>query len=227
MPKVLAKIKSIIGENMTVVLTEADARRVRSFGTRDIAITIDDSRIISMRQRNTIYALLRDIQDYTGYTAEGIKTLLKSEFAEDHDVDQNFSLANCDLGLANAFLSFLIEFIIENDIPAHIPLNELCVDSRRYTYFCLMHKKCAICGKRAELHHYDVIGMGRNRDTIYQIGMLVLPLCRTCHDMAHTNGKKWVIEEQHLRPIPLSVEIGRVYGLTKKNLMVGGKNELY
>jgi hypothetical protein len=48
--------------------------------------------------------------------------------------------------------------------------------------------------------------------------MRVLPLCRVHHDEAHTRGRAWLTDEQHLAAIPLTAEVGKVYGLTKKNL---------
>ena len=91
--------------------------------------------------------------------------------------------------------------------------------TERYVYQCLMHKQCVVCGKRkADLHHVERVGMGRNRDEIFQIGMEVISLCRECHMKAHSKGDSWLSEDIHLSPIPLTVEIGKVYKLTKKNL---------
>lgn len=36
-------------------------------------------------------------------------------------------------------------------------------------------RKCAVCGRRAELHHVDRVGMGRDRREICHIGMQALP----------------------------------------------------
>ena len=52
--------------------------------------------------------------------------------------------------------------------------------------------------------------------------MRVISLCREHHTIAHTNGKTWLRKDYHLIPMPLTVEIGKVYNLTKKNLYKGG-----
>ena len=42
-----------------------------------------------------------------------------------------------------------------------------------------------MCGRLAELHHVDRVGMGRDRTDICHEGMEALPLCRTHHAQAH------------------------------------------
>ena len=54
--------------------------------------------------------------------------------------------------------------------------------------------------------------------------MRVVPLCRICHTVAHDKGKEWLTDDMHVVPIPLTVEIGKVYKLTKKNLVKDGEN---
>jgi hypothetical protein len=60
--------------------------------------------------------------------------------------------------------------------------------------------------------------MGNDRTIIYQIGWPVIPLCRVHHGEAHSKGVTWLKDTLHLEPVALTVEIGKVYGLTKKNL---------
>ena len=56
------------------------------------------------------------------------------------------------------------------------------------------------------------------RTEILQIGMRVLPLCAKHHSEAHAKGRAWLMEDQHLHPIQLTKEIGKVYKLTKRNV---------
>jgi hypothetical protein len=67
-----------------------------------------------------------------------------------------------------------------------------------YVYACLINKKCPICGKKADLHHYENIGMGRNRDTIIHEGMEVISLCREHHTEAHTIGRDSFFKKYHI-----------------------------
>lgn len=63
--------------------------------------------------------------------------------------------------------------------------------------------------------------MGSDRTTVYQIGYRVISLCRAHHTEAHTKGGAWIADDMHLVPVPLTVEIGKVYKLSKKALGVG------
>lgn len=184
-------------------------------------VGLPDGRTISPEQRRKAYALMGEIAEWVGDLPEFIKKQMKMEFVAARQSDmarQIFSLSNCDVTTAREFISYLIEFIVEHEVPTRTPLKDLCEDIGRYVFACLMKKRCAVCGARAELHHFDAIGAGRNRDIVLQIGMRVLPLCRVHHDEAHTRGRAWLTDEQHLTAIPLTAEVGKVYGLTKKNL---------
>ena len=185
-----------------------------------IQIGLPDGRTISPEQRRKAYALMREIAEWMGDLPEYVKRLMKMEFMVTRMQaleKQIFSLSDCDMTTAREFITYLIDFIIEHDVPTQTPLIELCEDISRYVYACLMHKKCAVCGEnRVDLHHVQAIGQGMNRDDVYQIGMPVLPLCRIHHMESHNIGQKTFLEKYHLQAIPLTVEIGKKYKLTKK-----------
>lgn len=190
---------------------------------KEVEIGLADGRNITPDQRRKAYALIGEISEWIGELPEFVKRLFKMKFiAEQLEGLQKsiFSLSDCDVTTAREFITYLIDFIIEHEIPTKIPLKTLCEDIEKYVYACLMRKVCAECGKKADLHHFDAIGHGRDRTKIYQIGMKVIPLCREHHSIAHSKGKSIITEDWHLIPVPLTAEIGKVYGLTKKNMGV-------
>jgi hypothetical protein len=130
-----------------------------------------------------------------------------------------FSLATCDVTTAREFINFLVEFIIENDIPTRVPLIENCEDIERYVYACLMSKKCAVCGRHADLHHCDggVIGMGNNREQVNHIGRPALSLCREHHTEIHRIGQEDFLKRYFLEPVKIDERIADVYRLSRKN----------
>ena len=121
---------------------------------RTCEIILDDGRKISPQQRRKVYALLGEIDEYVNgiRTAEGVeeqKRLLKLEFMlkrMSKTERQLFSLADTDVTTAREFITFVIDFIVANDIPTRIPLLEQCEDIGRYVYACLVNKRCCICG---------------------------------------------------------------------------------
>jgi hypothetical protein len=222
METVNGKIIGIDSDGMMTILAPVpNIERACLRRYSEVYIGLPDGRLISPEQRRKAYALMGEISEATGYTpVEVIKEMTKLYFMTiDNAPDGKvFSLSNCDMTTARDYIGCLIDFIIENHIPVRTPLYELCEDIGRYVYACLMNKSCALCGKPADLHHVDAIGMGRNRYTVLQIGMPVLSLCRVHHIESHTMGQQAFLQLYHLQPIKLTVEIGKMYHLTKKNL---------
>ena len=130
-----------------------------------------------------------------------------------------FSLASCDVTTAREFINFLVEFIIENDIPTRVPLIENCEDIERYVYACLVNKKCAVCGRHADLHHCNggVVGMGNNRERVNHIGRPALPLCREHHTEIHAVGQEDFLRRYIIEPVRIDERIAKVYRLKHKN----------
>ena len=124
-----------------------------------------------------------------------------------------FSLSNTDMTTAREFLQFLIEFCIEQDIPlAENPIDR-APDISRYIYCCLMFKRCCISGKKAELHHVDAVGMGRDRKEIVHLGYRVLPLSRAYHTEAHTIGQKSFDEKYKVYGIKLDKRLCEIWNV--------------
>ena len=168
---------------------------------RDCLVQMVDARPLSDKQRGMCYKLLREIGDYTGMGADPTKEYMKLKFlAEDLDqtADRIFSLSNAPMSLVCAFQRFLVHFILDWDIPCSFPLLDYVDDVGDYVYYCLMAKKCCLCGKPADLHHVDRVGMGRDRDDICHEGLEALPLCREHHQEAHTMPDRDFFERYHL-----------------------------
>lgn len=185
-------------------------------------IQLIDNRTLSDKQRKACYALLGEIAEYSGMSKGQAKELMKLKFLADElqeTADSIFSLSNAPMSLVCAFQRFLVRFIIEWDIPCNFPLLEFVDDINDYVYSCLINKKCCICGKRADLHHVDHVGMGRDREEIVHEGMRVLPLCREHHTEAHTIGQDTFNDKWHLNSgIEVDKTIGRIYKLkTRKD----------
>lgn len=150
-------------------------------------LRIDDGRHISALQRKKIYATIRDISDWTGYVPEEQKEWLKFLHTE-QTREPYFSLSNCSMDTAREFINTILEYALKEGVP----LSEAGVyrtdDIGRYLYFCLKHKKCAICGLPGEIHHVDTIGMGRDRKQVDDSNYRKICLCRKHHTIAHTRG---------------------------------------
>jgi hypothetical protein len=189
----------------------------------DVEIILPDGRKISPQQRRKCYALLGEIAEYingirSSETVEDTKQMMKFDFILKMMESQErkmFSLANCDVSTAREFITYLIDFIIKNDIPSSVSLLDNCEDISRYIYACLVNRKCCICGKHADLHHVDAVGSGNNRNEIHHLGRLALPLCREHHIASHKAGQQSFMAKYHLEPIALDEKLCKIYGLKK------------
>jgi hypothetical protein len=182
----------------------------------EVTVIWQDNRHITPEQRRKAWALMTEIAAFQGQDKEDTYAEQRSAFTLKHLEtlqDGLFHLSSATVTTARAFITMLVEIIIEYGIPTKEPLYGLCDDIQRYVYACLMNKKCAVCGRKTELHHVTKIGMGRNRREIDHIGMLALPLCRDHHDEAHRIGETAFQEKYHLVPIEIDQKIAKKYGL--------------
>ena len=198
------------GQVLTVIAPFPDDGLLQRHEITECEIRLDDGRTISADQRKKIYATMRDISDYTGHMPEEVKALAKYDFIAKTGCDY-FSLSDCSMTTAREFLEFLIEFCVEWDIPTLDSLLDRSPDVSRYLYACLVHKHCAICGLKAELHHVDAVGAGRNRKEIIHEGMHVLPLCRSHHTEFHNIGKQTFFDKYHVYGIKMDHYLCQVW----------------
>lgn len=175
-------------------------------------VRLDDGRTISADQRRKIYATLRDISLYTGHTTEFLKDYFKADYVAQTGGEW-FSTRDVDMTTANRFLELLIEHCLRWDIPCQESMIERSPDVSRYLYLCLVHKKCAICGRKAELHHADAVGAGRNRREILHTGMRAMPLCSDHHKEIHNIGRETFCTKYHVYGIRLDTELCAIWGL--------------
>lgn len=194
----------------------------------DVTVLWTDKRSISPEQRRKAWALIGEIAAAAGYLGamgkDSLNYTLKGEFLRARldvlqaDAIKAFSLSDVDMTTARLYIDWLVEFCIVNDIPTKVPLYEMAEDVEAYVYTCLMQKKCAVCGKPADLHHIDRVGMGGDRKHMNHIGMKCLPLCREHHQEAHQHGDGALLEKYHLAPIAIDEKIAKTYRLGgKKN----------
>jgi hypothetical protein len=190
----------------------------------EVEIILPDGRSITGKQRRKVFAIIGEIAEYVegirnAQTVEETKELMKMEFMLSRMESQErklFSLANVDETTASCFIDFLIEFCVQNNIPMSISPLEYCEDIGKYIYACLVNKKCAICGKPADLHHVQSVGSQGYREKINHIGLEALPLCREHHTESHKIGQTDFIEKYHLQPVKIDDKIAKIYRLKEK-----------
>lgn len=187
---------------------------------RTVDIRLNDSRPLSDKQRRNCYAMLREIAEWQGDEPDATKDFLKLEYIAQQGLDMmdNFSLSNAPMSLVAGFQRWLARFILRWDVPTRQSLLSYVDDVTDYVYACTAAKKCCVCGAKADIHHVDAVGMGRNRKTIIHEGMRVLPLCRIHHGEIHQMGKAEFLKRYHLPDgIEADKTICRLYKLKERS----------
>lgn len=216
-----------LDENGTLTINACvpDFQRALLRQYHECTIILQDGRTITPKQRAACYALLGEIDEYVNGIRSEVgreeqKNFLKLDFMLKRMTDAErrmFSLSDCSVTTARAFIDFLIEFIIANDIPVRFSLAEKAEDIGQYVYACLANKKCAVCGRHADLHHAEGshVGNGFDRNEVHHLGREALPLCREHHTECHAMPEADFLEKYHLEPVKLDERLCKIYKLKK------------
>lgn len=212
----------VVGYNGRLLTLRPDDDILRELIAKNVTrveISLDDGRLISAEQRKKIFAIIGDIAKWSGHDPEYLRQMLTWDFRSAQDLPA-FSLSQrdpsaADVTTARGFIDYLVDFCLFHDVPTSKPMAEYADDVDLYLYRCLEHRRCAVCGRRAEVHHVSRIGMGRDREDIVHEGLLAAALCRVHHDMAH-RGERNFFELNHIHGIPLDGYLCQKLGLKKE-----------
>lgn len=194
---------------------ELDLEQIRRYSTDGIlkaGITFDDNRILSADQRKKIYALLGEIARWSVSEPEWIKAWMKFYFISESGED-DFSLSNCSMTTARLFINYLIEFCFEWNVPFKDKGLTLQDDIGKYLWLCIKYRKCALCGKPADYHHTQAIGLGRNRKEADHSQHELIALCREHHQNAHMVGWETFKQAHYVDGIKLTTQDIKEFGV--------------
>ena len=209
-----AKIVGYDGEFLTVKPLVTIDRELLQKQVDSIEIRLTDGREISSEQRRKIFALVRDIADFCGEEPEYIRKFTSFEYRLTNGIEP-FSLSDCDMSTAREYISYLIDFCFRHSVPTRDTLLNRTDDISKYLYTCLVHRKCAVCNGKADVHHIDTVGMGRDRTRINHPGMEVVSLCRVHHQEAHTQGQAF-FDKYHIYGTKLDENLCKILNLRNK-----------
>lgn len=196
-----AAIKRYDGHDLLLVPEEPIGIELEQKKIERVELRLDDGRTISNDQRKKIFAVIRDIGLWNGDEPEYLRGYLTWDFCRKKWIEP-FSLSDVDMSTAKEFLTYLIDFCFTHNVPTRDTLLDQTDDIGKYLYLCLAHRKCAICNAKAQVHHVDRIGIGRDREEIVHVGLRAIALCAKHHDEAHRSEKEF-FEKHHVYGIKL------------------------
>ena len=161
-------------------------------------VSITDPYKITDKQRRKIFALMNDIEAHTGQPQDYMRNVFQEYVRVLYAYENRISLADCSRKVAGQIIDVAIEWIFENDIPLRFKTSDLIKNDRTFLYMATINRKCVICGKHAELAHYQAVGRGRNRRNIEHYNNKVLGLCHFHHKQQHDMGMDSFNKKYHL-----------------------------
>lgn len=161
-------------------------------------VSITDPYKITDKQRRKIFALVNDIEAHTGQPQDYMRNMFQEYIRVLYGYDNRISLADCSRKVAGQIIDAVIEWIFENNIPIRYKTSDLIKNDRTFLYMATINRKCVICGKHAELAHYQAVGRGRNRRKIEHYNNKVLALCHSHHKEQHDMGMDSFNKKYHL-----------------------------
>lgn len=164
----------------------------------EVDVSITDPYKITDKQRRKVFALVNDIEAHTGQPRDWLREMFQDYVTFLNGYDKRISLSDCTRKQAGELIDVIIEWIFENDIPLRFKTSDLIKNDRTFLYMATINRKCVICGKHAELAHYQAVGRGRNRRNIEHFGNKVLALCHSHHQEQHTIGMNSFNNKYHL-----------------------------
>lgn len=169
-------------------MVQREITKYRNGAVINSEIRIDDNRSITSDQRKKIFATIKDISIFTGDHPEDLRAILLYDYCIETG-EMPFSLSDCSITQAREYITFIIDFILKHGIPLSEKALNRTDDIDRYLWGCIKYRRCCICGKDGETHHYDAIGMGNDRETIDDSNYRKIQLCREHHETAHRMGR--------------------------------------
>lgn len=224
----IAKI-DILPDGRTVLMPDDDLTYYITRQDCKVAdVFLRDGRHISADQRKKIFATIRDISLWCGHDPEYLRGMFTWDFCGMFDYDV-FSLSAyrnnaATVTIAREFTTYLLDFCLSNGVPLKEPISGRADDISAAMYLCLKHRKCAACGRPADVHHIDAIGMGSDRKSVSHIGRQAVALCRKHHEESHTAGWRDFSELHHICGVRLDKYLCDKLNLNAKGADDGTSN---
>ena len=114
-------------------------------------------------------------------------------------------MSNVEMEIATEFIEYVLEFMFAWDIPINKKVVVLAREVNNFLYLCLIHRKCAVCGSHADIHHHEnLVGMGMDRAKHNHIDSRYIALCRVHHNECHNIGHKTFEDKYKITAIKLN-----------------------
>ena len=213
-----AKLHERQGDAGLFKVSGIDWRAVNAKATGRTILYIEERDKISDEQRKLLFALWRDYETYTGVPLDAVEAWFKYQYMLHADLDRLPSVSRDGMSkrLATDFITYTLEYYLNNGIPFQQADWYKGADVNRVCYAMLIKRICFVCGKEnSDVHHLNgsTVGMGNDRQKVNHVGRWVACLCREDHGKIHTGGERAFFSKHHIVPIKLDAETVKILGM--------------
>ena len=178
-----------------------------------VQVEFVDPRKAEPKQRSLFFALLGDINKWSGESVEWLKEYFYTRYTM-QTAGKEISLADNTKNTvsdATVLIDDVVKFIFEFGVPVNEAYPLLPKDENIFQYECIKHRECLICGRNADIHHLEDVagnnvGMGRNRRHMDHTKSRLVALCRAHHNEIHSIGTTRFCQFHHLTNIGIKVD---------------------
>lgn len=169
-----------------------------------VGVEFNDGRKRTLEQLKKAWALIHEVSDWSGYSVSEAEDEMKVQYMLKTGEDW-FSQAHASVDIENEFITSILDFCFDNDVPFRTKTWDLINNDYHAVYEATIHRRCIICGKpHADIDHFSTVGIGRNRHKVDQTQFLFWALCREHHTIRHKMGIKSFAKKYQLKPVKLN-----------------------
>lgn len=193
-----------MGDEVTYKINQSELNRLGTLysdlNDAEIDVEYIDPRSFSIKQRRLFFALLGDISHYSGEDVPSLK-----DYFYDRYYIKTFGglISMSDTSTSTmSEVTLMLEIVVEFVLSWHVPIREsydlLPKNEAYWGYFSCKYRSCMICGKRADIHHVDALGMGSNRTKAKHLEHHFMALCRPHHQEIEQIGRPAFADKYHV-----------------------------
>ena len=164
-----------------------------------VDVKVYDPYKITDKQRRKIFALVNDIEAYTGQPSEYVRGMFIHYLQALHGTENRISMSSCSKRTASDLIEIILQWTFQHDVPLNHKTSDLMRNDNYFIYLSTINRQCVICGKpKSDIAHLEAVGSGRDRRTHDHTNHHVLALCRRHHNEQHQVGIKTFNQTYHL-----------------------------
>lgn len=183
---------------------------IQELGIKECQVKLEAHGLITEEQRQKAWCLITDIAEATnriGRFKDATHKEMKQKFCEENYIPK-FSLSNCSRVMAARYIDFLVSYILKNDIPSSISVEDYDNTAEKTIYAAFMGDHCMICENDISRYYTkDNLDLEQVQPNELEMGDKFYFLCDKHGDYLERKGTKIFESVYILEPLNVSKSV--------------------